>query len=76
MAPSVGDGVYVQSPFSMLQEMHELKIQQTGAVNVEVDSVQSVDLTKVLEEIREKYETLVKKNKLDLEKWFESKVRG
>lgn len=55
--------------------MRELEIQQTGSVNVEVDSVESVDLTRVLEEMREKYETLVKKNKLELEKWFQSKVR-
>lgn len=58
----------------MLQEMHELKIQQTGSVNVEVDSADSVDLTKVLQEVREQYETLVQKNKLELEKWFQSKV--
>lgn len=60
----------------MLQEMHELKIQQTGSVNVEMDNAESVDLTRVLEEFREKYETVVKKNKLELEKWFQSKVRG
>uniref|UniRef100_A0A8C9Y7C3 Keratin 99 n=1 Tax=Sander lucioperca TaxID=283035 RepID=A0A8C9Y7C3_SANLU len=46
----------------------------TGMVNVEVDSTQSVDLTLVLQEIREQYEAMVVKNKQELEKWFQSKV--
>lgn len=60
---------------SMLQEMRQLRIKQTGNVNVEVDSVESADLTLVLQEVRENYEALVQKNKLELEKWFQTKVR-
>lgn len=59
-----------------LQEIQAQKVQQTGAVNVEVDSAESVDLTLVLQEVREQYESLVLKNKIELEKWFQSKVRG
>lgn len=60
----------------MLQEMHELRNQQTGSVNVEVDSAESVDLTQVLQEMREQYESLVQKKKQEVEKWFQSKVGG
>lgn len=60
----------------LLQEMRLLRVQQTGNVQVEVDSTESVDLTKVLEEMREQYEALVAKNRLELEKWFKSKVRN
>uniref|UniRef100_A0A3Q4GBH3 Keratin, type I cytoskeletal 20-like n=1 Tax=Neolamprologus brichardi TaxID=32507 RepID=A0A3Q4GBH3_NEOBR len=56
------------------EEMSQLSIQCSGSVNVEVDSAHSIDLTKVLEEMREQYETVVSKNKLEVEKWFQSKV--
>ncbi|XP_030591804.1 keratin, type I cytoskeletal 19-like [Archocentrus centrarchus] len=56
------------------EEMRQLRIQSTGSVNVEVDSPESVDLTKILNEMREQYETVVNKNKLELEKWFQSKM--
>ncbi|XP_005953531.3 keratin, type I cytoskeletal 19, partial [Haplochromis burtoni] len=56
------------------EEMSQLSIQCSGSVNVEVDSAHSTDLTKVLEEMREQYETVVSKNKLEVEKWFQSKV--
>uniref|UniRef100_A0A3P8TTR1 Keratin 99 n=1 Tax=Amphiprion percula TaxID=161767 RepID=A0A3P8TTR1_AMPPE len=56
------------------EEMTQVRIQQSGNVNVEVDSAQSVDLTKVLEEMREQYESVMVKNKLELEKWFQAKV--
>ncbi|XP_026215461.1 keratin, type I cytoskeletal 19-like [Anabas testudineus] len=56
------------------KEMHELRNQQTGSVNVEVDSAESVDLTQVLQEMREQYESLVQKKKQEVEKWFQSKV--
>ncbi|XP_068995907.1 keratin, type I cytoskeletal 13-like [Embiotoca jacksoni] len=56
------------------EEMSQLRTQASGGVNVEVDSTESTDLTKVLEEMREQYETVVTKSKLDIEKWFQSKV--
>uniref|UniRef100_A0A3B4T4V2 Keratin 99 n=1 Tax=Seriola dumerili TaxID=41447 RepID=A0A3B4T4V2_SERDU len=52
-----------------------MRVQQSGAVNVDVDSAESVDLTKVLQEVREQYEAVVVKNKQELDKWFQSKVR-
>lgn len=48
---------------------------QTGAVNVDVDSTESVDLNRVLQEVREQYEGVVAKNKQELDKWFQAKVR-
>ncbi|XP_071360982.1 keratin, type I cytoskeletal 19-like [Trachinotus anak] len=64
--------VYMKSNHE--EEMRQLRVQQTGAVNVDVDSAESVDLTKVLQEVREQYEAVVAKNKLELDKWFQSKV--
>ena len=55
--------------------MRLVRVQQSGNVNVEVDSTDSVDLSKVLEEMREQYEAVMAKNKLELEKWFKAKVR-
>lgn len=46
-----------------------------GTVNVELGVTDSVDLTKTLQELREQYESLVIKNKVELEKWFKTKVR-
>ncbi|XP_037619334.1 keratin, type I cytoskeletal 47 kDa-like [Sebastes umbrosus] len=64
--------VYMKSNHQ--EELHHLRIQQTGAVNVEVDSTKSVDLTQVLEDMREQYEAVVLKNKQELERWFQAKV--
>lgn len=49
----------------------------SGDVNVEIDNrSDQVDLSKVLEEMREQYEALMIKNKQDQEKWFNAKVRN
>lgn len=77
MAPPAGGGGGLKMcPFLILQEMRLFRIQQTGDVDVQVDSAASVDLTKVLGEIREQYEAVVLKNKSELEKWFNTKVRN
>lgn len=55
--------------------MHQLQVGPTGEVNVEVDAADSVDLTEVLEEVRVSYEAVLRKNKLELETWYQSKVR-
>lgn len=52
-----------------------MRMQQCGAVNVEMDCASSVDMSKVLEEMRTQYEGMVAKNQRDAAKWFESKVR-
>ncbi|KAM8947726.1 keratin, type I cytoskeletal 19-like [Pelodytes ibericus] len=42
-------------------------------VTVEVESKPSVDLNKILSEIREQYEELMENNKIEAEKWFIAK---
>uniref|UniRef100_A0A673ZFJ7 Keratin 99 n=1 Tax=Salmo trutta TaxID=8032 RepID=A0A673ZFJ7_SALTR len=56
------------------EEMHLMRTQQCGAVNVEMDCASSVDMSKVLEEMRTQYEGVVAKNQRDAARWFESKV--
>ncbi|XP_064806166.1 keratin, type I cytoskeletal 50 kDa-like [Oncorhynchus masou masou] len=56
------------------EEMQLMRTQQCGAVNVEMDCASSVDMSKVLEEMRTQYEGMVAKNQRDAAKWFESKV--
>ncbi|XP_031654976.1 keratin, type I cytoskeletal 42-like [Oncorhynchus kisutch] len=56
------------------EEMQLMQTQQCGAVNVEMDCASSVDMSKVLEEMRTQSEGMVTKNKRDAAKWFESKV--
>ncbi|XP_058495519.1 keratin, type I cytoskeletal 19-like [Solea solea] len=58
------------------EELRLLRAQQSGCVNVEVDSTESVDMTRVLQELREQYEALAIKNKQDMEKWFQLKMDG
>ncbi|KAI3352867.1 hypothetical protein L3Q82_019440 [Scortum barcoo] len=66
--------VYIKSNHE--EEMRQLRVQQSGTVNVEVDSTASTDLMKVLVEMREQYEALVLKNNQELEKWFKLKMDG
>ncbi|KAM8945245.1 keratin, type I cytoskeletal 17-like [Pelodytes ibericus] len=48
---------------------------QLGArVNVEVKAAPAIDLSKVLSEIREEYETLLERNIKDVENWFISQT--
>ncbi|XP_030271979.1 keratin, type I cytoskeletal 19-like [Sparus aurata] len=66
--------VYLKSNHD--EEMRLMRVQQSGNVNVEVDSTDSVDLSRVLEEMREQYEAVMVKNNLEIEKWFKAKVEA
>ncbi|XP_019745022.1 keratin, type I cytoskeletal 13-like [Hippocampus comes] len=55
------------------EEMAAMRLQMTGQINVEVDAKPQVDLTRVISEIREQYESVAAKNQRDLEAWFQNK---
>ncbi|XP_049575879.1 keratin, type I cytoskeletal 17 [Syngnathus scovelli] len=56
------------------EEMNAARSQYTGNINIEVDSASSVDLSKILQEVREQYEALALKNKQELERWYQAKM--
>lgn len=60
----------------LCQEMTALRGQVGGEISVEMDAAPGIDLTKILAEMREQYESLAEKNRRDAEQWFFSKVRS
>lgn len=50
--------------------------QSTGDVSVEMNATPGVDLTKILNEMREDYEKLSAKNRSDIEQQYETQVSG
>lgn len=56
------------------EELMALKGQVGGQVSVEVDAAPAVDLGRILTEMRDQYEQLAHKNRLDAEAWFVSKT--
>ncbi|XP_031144762.1 keratin, type I cytoskeletal 13-like [Sander lucioperca] len=63
----------------MLKRNHEeelalLMSQMGGQVNVAVDASPSTDLNQVMSEIREHYESVIGKNRKELEAWYQNKI--
>ena len=56
------------------QEMKALRGQVGGEINVEMDAAPGVDLSRILNEMRDQYEKMAEKNRKDAEDWFFSKV--
>lgn len=56
------------------QEVGVLRQQLGDRLNVEVDAAPPVDLTRMLEEMRCQYETMVETNHRDVEEWFNMQV--
>lgn len=57
-----------------MQDMLALRSHIGGQVHVEVDAAPQQDLSVVMSDIRQHYETVADKNRKDLEAWFLNKV--
>uniref|UniRef100_W5LG85 Keratin 99 n=1 Tax=Astyanax mexicanus TaxID=7994 RepID=W5LG85_ASTMX len=56
------------------EEMHLIRAQQNGSVNVQVDCAPSENLDKELQEMRDQYEAVIQKYRRDAEHWFQTKA--
>ncbi|NXR54645.1 K1C19 protein, partial [Hippolais icterina] len=56
------------------EEMSCLRKQSTGDVSVEVNACPGPDLRQILEDLRCQYETLIARNRKEVEDWYECKV--
>ncbi|XP_040353467.1 keratin, type I cytoskeletal 42 isoform X2 [Herpailurus yagouaroundi] len=58
------------------EEMNALRGQVGGDVSVEMDAAPGVDLSRILNEMRDQYEKMAEKNRKDAEDWFFSKTEA
>ncbi|CAJ1075463.1 keratin%2C type I cytoskeletal 13-like [Xyrichtys novacula] len=58
------------------EDLVAMRSQMSGQVNVEVDAAPQGDIIKVLEEMREYYETVTAKSTKELEGWFQAKCEA
>ncbi|XP_061625807.1 keratin, type I cytoskeletal 15 [Phyllopteryx taeniolatus] len=58
------------------EEMAALRLQMTGQINVEVDAKPQVDLSRIISEIRDQYESVAAKNQRELDSWFQSNTEA
>ncbi|KAM6163581.1 keratin, type I cuticular Ha7-like [Rhynchocyon petersi] len=58
------------------QEVHTLRCQLGDKLRIELDTEPTVDLTRVLTEMRCQYETMVETNRQDVEQWFQAQSEG
>ncbi|NWQ82923.1 K1C9 protein, partial [Columbina picui] len=56
------------------EEMKLLQNQAGGDVNVEVNAAPGEDLLKKLNDMRQEYENLIRKNREEVERWYETKM--
>ncbi|RVE70037.1 hypothetical protein OJAV_G00084100 [Oryzias javanicus] len=56
------------------EDMEAQRSQVSAQVNVEVDAPPQQDLSSIMEDMRNHYETIAEKNRKDLEKWHQNKV--
>nr|XP_009686049.1 PREDICTED: keratin, type I cytoskeletal 13-like [Struthio camelus australis] len=56
------------------EEMKSLQTQSSGDVNVEVNAAPGEDLLKELNDMRKEYESIIQKNREEVETWYESKM--
>lgn len=62
--------------FSVIkQEMEEHHVPNDFKVSVKVDSTPGEDLIKVLEDMRQEYEFIIKKKHQDLDAWYKEQVK-
>ncbi|XP_040044206.2 keratin, type I cytoskeletal 13 [Gasterosteus aculeatus] len=56
------------------EELTLLRSQMSGQVNVAVDASPSQDMNQVMSEIRSHYESLISKNRIELEAWYQNQI--
>ncbi|CAL8358565.1 unnamed protein product [Boreogadus saida] len=56
------------------EDMESMRCRVGGQVDVEVDAPAGTDLNQAMTEVREHYETMITKNRKELESWYQTKM--